>query len=177
MNFKRQSTKGFSLIELLIVVAIILIIAAIAIPNLMKSKLAANQASAVGSLRTIATAEVTYSSTYNTGYSATLADLGPGTTTSATAADMIDGLLSGVSPASATPTKSGYIFTYTAGTADSSGSIDTFGVTCVPVTIGTTGTDGYGVDQTNQIRYTTSGAAPSITNGVTPDNTDPTIGG
>ena len=70
-----RNSKGFSLIELLIVVAIILIIAAIAIPDLLKSRVAANQASAVGSLRTINTSEVTYSSTYTSGYSPTLVSL------------------------------------------------------------------------------------------------------
>ena len=73
----KQSSKGFSLIELLIVVAIILIIAAIAIPNLLRSRIAANQASAVGSLRTLNTSEVTYSSTFNVGFSATLSYLAP----------------------------------------------------------------------------------------------------
>src|SRR6059036_207706 len=71
-----KKEKGFSLIELLIVVAIILIIAAIAIPNLLRSKIAANESSAVGSVRTIGTAEVTYSSSWGSGFSANLASLG-----------------------------------------------------------------------------------------------------
>src|SRR6516162_5939263 len=100
--------KGFSLIELLIVVAIILIIAAIAIPNLLRSRMAANEASAVGSLRTINTAAVTYSTTYGIGYPGTLLMLGPAATASSATADLIDSVLSaGI--------KSGYSFTYTKG--------------------------------------------------------------
>src|SRR6266576_393749 len=64
MKNKKNKQKGFSLIELLIVVAIILIIAAIAIPNLLRSKMAANEASAVAALRTINTSSVAYSTTY-----------------------------------------------------------------------------------------------------------------
>src|SRR5258708_22599583 len=59
-----RSHKGFSLIELLLVVAVIMIIAAIAVPNFLKSRLRANEASAVASLRVINTAAVTYSITY-----------------------------------------------------------------------------------------------------------------
>jgi type IV pilus assembly protein PilA len=153
MKFNKKNEKGFSLIELLIVVAIILIIAAIAIPNLMRSKIAANQASAVGTLRTINTAEVTYSSTYNIGYSSTLADLGPAATPSSTTADLVDSVV-------AAGNKSGYTFTYTAGTAPTgSTQIPTYTVTANPQAPGSTGQNYYFTDQTNVIRFNTTQAA------------------
>src|SRR5579883_2970529 len=133
----RRDSKGFSLIELLIVVAIILIIAAIAIPNLMRSRIAANQASAVGSLRTYNTAEVTYASTYNTGYSATLGYLGPPA--------------AGALPTATGAVKSGYSFTYSPGPVVG-GRIDTYQFWADPVTRGTTGTNSYYTNQSGVIR-------------------------
>ena len=108
-----RKQKGFSLIELLIVVAIILIIAAIAIPNLLRSRIAANEASAVGSIRTINTSEVTYATTYNNVGFADLGWLG-GAGGLANGAGLIDSVL-------ASGTKSGYVFTLTTGGAPSTG--------------------------------------------------------
>src|ERR1039457_1185296 len=70
-----RPVAGFSLIELLIVVAVILVIAAIAIPNFIKSKMRANESSAVQSLRNISTAEIVYSTTYGIGFSSSLLHL------------------------------------------------------------------------------------------------------
>jgi type IV pilus assembly protein PilA len=105
------SQKGFSLLELLIVVAIILIIAAIAIPNLLQARLAANEASAVGSLNALRSAEVAYFNTYPTvGYATQLADIGGvgPCTPASTSACLVDNLLATSIPGSTG--KSGYFF-------------------------------------------------------------------
>lgn len=159
----RKDSRGFSLIELLIVVAIILIIAAIAIPNLLRSRIAANQASAVGSLRTINTAEITYSTTYNTGYSATLVYLGPpaaGSNPTSTAGGLIDSVLAGGANGTATTAqqsqKSGYTFVYSPGTTT---PVTLYEVTANPTTVGTTGTNFYFTDQSGVIRQNSTGTA------------------
>ena len=147
----KNKQKGFSLIELLIVVAIILIIAAIAIPNLLRSRMAANEASAVGSLRTLNTAAVTYSTTYGIGYPSALASMGPAASATSTTADLIDSVL-------ASSTKSGYDFTYSAAAAVA-GSVNQYAVTAIPVTTGVTGQRQFFTDQSGVIRANAAGAA------------------
>jgi|SRR5208337_742153 prepilin-type N-terminal cleavage/methylation domain-containing protein len=160
----KKSSKGFSLIELLIVVAIILIIAAIAIPNLLRSRIAANQASAVGSLRTLNTAEITYSSTFNVGFTSTLLDLQPpsaGGNPTSTAAGLIDSVLSGQgATTSYISAKSGYAFTYTPGPSDSTGRINLYGFTAIPIS-SSTGTNYYFTDQSGVIRQNSTTTASS----------------
>ena len=154
---KRQ--KGFSLIELLIVVAIILIIAAIAIPNLMRSKMAANEASAVGSMRTINTSQVEYSTSWGTGYAAALGNLG-GTVAACTAgAAAANACL--IDPVLTTGTKSGYTFA-TAGTLPAGGVSNGFEVNGTPVTVGQTGQRAFCSDQSGVIRFNTTGAAIGV---------------
>jgi type IV pilus assembly protein PilA len=152
----KKSSKGFSLIELLIVVAIILIIAAIAIPNLLRSRIAANQASAVGSLRTLNTAEITYSSTYNVGFTAQLDYLAPpaaAANPTSTAAGLIDSVL-------ASGSKSGYNFAYTPGASDATGRINTYEITATPIS-NSTGTNYYYTDQSGVIRQNSTTTAAS----------------
>ena len=134
-----NSNRGFSLIELLIVVAIIGIIAAIAVPNLLQSKAAANEASAIASVRNVITAEITYYSTTGGGKYADLDKL--------KTAKLIDDVLgSGV--------KDGYEFAVPVG----DGATDDFNVTAVPVTVGKTGFRGFFGDATGVIRYSADGS-------------------
>ena len=171
-----KKQKGFSLIELLIVVAIILIIAAIAIPNLLRSRMAANEASAVGSIRTMNTAAITYNSTYGNGFPPSITAIGTtGQTPSCTNAMLLDTVLTG---SGGTSQKSGYYFGLQTGvvqlTATGSscsggyGYSDGYVVTANPVTTGTTGQRSFCSDASGVIRYDATGTKATAANALCP---------
>lgn len=146
-----RKQNGFSLIELLIVVSVLLIIAAIAVPNFLRSRLRANEASTVASLRVINTAAVTFSITYpDLGYPAQLTTLGGANpcSVSSTQACLIDDLL-------AQGGKAGYTFVWT---GDGAVPSVTFMVTATPQVVGGSGQLMYCTDQTSVIHYDPTGS-------------------
>ncbi len=166
-----RKQKGFSLIELLIVVAIILIIAAIAIPNLLRSRIAANEASAVNSLRMINTAQISYASTNPTiGFAADLATLGPGPTPGAQAsptnAALLDNVIGKSSPGGSglgtANLKSGYKLYI--GSVGGSVPISTYSAHADPITPGQTGMRYFYIDASGVIHYSITKIADSADN-------------
>jgi type IV pilus assembly protein PilA len=144
-----RRTDGFSLIELLIVVAIILVIAALAIPNLVRSKMSANEAAAVQSVRAIGTAQAGYAVAYPAlGYADSLPKLSmpaPGQPVSPNAAGFLDWVLGcAAQPCS----KNGYSYTVL---NPQGAPVVSYDITAVPVTLGSSGTKGFCADQVGVI--------------------------
>ena len=161
-----RKQKGFSLIELLIVVAIILIIAAIAIPNLLRARIAANESSAVSSVRTVNTAEVSYNSAYPTvGYSATLDVLGSGgacpTPPTQTQSCLIDDVLA------ITKVKTGYTFTYQV-VAGGTGPNVGYAVEGNPTALNQSGVRSFCSFEDGVVRFQASGGGLTTCPGATP---------
>jgi len=163
----RRANAGFSLIELLIVVAIILIIAAIAIPNLLRSKIAANEASAAESIHVVLAASSIYNVSYGNGYPPNLAALSgtAGVAPTCNQADLLDSLL-----ANPPHQKSGFVISYTgengAVTPPAGCAPGFLGylVTAVPITLGSTGNRSFCSDEPGVIHFDANGgpiAAPA----------------
>jgi type IV pilus assembly protein PilA len=161
-------SAGFTLLELLVVVAIILIIAGIAIPNLLRSRMTANEGSAVGNLRTITTASVVYNSTFGNGFPPSLNALG-GITAAAATCDLANLIASNL--ASPPSQQSGYSFTY----AGQNGNVSQ-GAGCgapgfngylayaVPLSQGITGQRSFCSDTPGVIHFDINGQPPADVN-------------
>lgn len=149
-----RSAGGFSLIELLVVVAIILILMAIAIPNFLRARIAANEASAVENCRTISTANVVYWTTYGVGFAPAPSNFA--TPASGNVSPVSSGLLDNIL---VTGTKSGYGFTYVPLTPDSNGYYNDYTLNADPVNIGVTGQRHFFTNEPGIIRVNLTGPA------------------
>lgn len=142
---------GFSVVAVVILVAILIVLAAILIPNLLHSSLSGNEESAVSSLHKLNAACASYSMLYG-GYPKILTNLGPGNPPSSASADLVDSAL-------ASGSKDGYAFTYAAGAADVSGNVLSYSITAIPANSTRGGRRRFFTDQSGVIRANMTGAA------------------
>src|SRR5690349_840050 len=147
----RKGQPGFSVVGVVVIAAILLVAAAIAIPNLLHSNLSGNESSAVGSLRTLNSSCTSYFMLYG-GYPKSLAEMGPGNSARSGTSDLIDSVL-------ASGTKDGYVFMYTAGAIGVSGNVLSYSITANPLTPGSTGRRRFFTDQSGVIRANTADTA------------------
>ena len=158
-----RKQKGFSLIELLIVVAIILIIAAIAIPNLLRARMAANESSAASSVRTINTAQVTYYSTYPaTGYAAALVNLGGGASPCIPAVATGCLIDNNLATNGAGAGKSGYNFVAAANTVGASPLLVQYAANATPISFRQTGTRAFCSTEDAVVRQDPAGVGSAV---------------
>jgi prepilin-type N-terminal cleavage/methylation domain-containing protein len=165
MKISRRQ-KGFSLIELLIVVAIILIIAAMAVPQLLKARISADETSAVASIRNINQAEIQYSTNYPTvGYAPNLASLGGAApcVPSQSNACLLDNSVATASPGNGS--KSGYVFMAT-GQSVVNGVNTQYVVGAAPTSFNTTGVRNFCSTEDNVIRFNAGAAGSQPVNSI-----------
>jgi prepilin-type N-terminal cleavage/methylation domain-containing protein len=154
--------RGFSLLELLIVVAIIVTITLVAIPHVVTTRMTVNETSALKTLQTFNTSCVMYNTLYNS-FPKNQSDLAPPANggPSKTSADLVD---SALAPPAGTPaSKDGYTFRYTAGTVDPSGVVLSYVLHADPLSYKETGMKRFYTDQSSLVRFTSDGTEPTAT--------------